>query len=183
MWKGAKRTRIYRILQPRGGRRPAATGARRPAPSSSALNHQQENSDFNQTNGAQQPLFGGGGAFSFGQAAASASFPPFPSTNNTGNSSTFNPPSSSFSFGSQISFNPFTPTATFGGNNENDKSDQSTAQVQYSPSNNLFLQPTSVIQAEVTSAGLSPSVTAPLLGGCTFARFSFSPFHIRTGWL
>ena len=172
----AKRARVDRIAQPRSGRRPAASGARRPAPSSPALSNQQQLPTFGQTNGTQQTQ--SGGAFTFGQSqqiSASASFPPF--GNNNGKSSNFTPPSSSFSFGTQLSSNPFAPSATFG-NNDNNKSDQATAQVQYSPGNNLFLQSSEVIQADAASAGLSPSVAAPHLGGFAFTKSSsFSEFE------
>lgn len=171
----AENTQSDRIAQPRGGRRPATTGARRPAPASPVVNNLQGTSTFGQTNGTQNTQPSGG--FTFGQssqASASASFPPFPSNSDTASSSLFNPPSSSFSFGSQLSSNPFAPSATFGGNSDN-KSDQSTAQVQYTPSNNLFLQSAEVIKADAASAGLSPSVAAPHLGGFIFTKSSSAP--------
>ena len=170
----AKRARVDtvdtsdRIAQPRGGRRTAATGARRPPSSPSpTLSNQQQLPGFGQTNGIQPSQAGGG--FTFGQqqrTGASASFPQFSNSN----SSNFTPPSSSFSFGSQLSTNPFTASTAFG--NSDGNSNKSTDQAQTSSSSNLFLQSADVIKADAATAGLNPSVAAPHLGGLTFTKTS-----------
>ena len=108
-----------RMAQPRGGRRPGATNARRPPnPPSQSLSNQKQLPTFPQTNGTGFPQ---SNASPFGQQqqSASQSFPPFghnnASSSNAGSSSSFTPPSSSFSFGTGPSINnPFSTVVTQG---------------------------------------------------------------------